>query len=44
MGLPDEHRAAVQRYAGALGYAVQFRLVPLEQASAEPAVVVQEAA
>jgi predicted transcriptional regulator len=40
----DTMVSTVERYAAALGYAVQFHLVPLEQASAEPAVVVHDAA
>jgi hypothetical protein len=40
----DTMVSTVERYAAALGYAVQFHLVALEQASAEPTVVVHEAA
>jgi hypothetical protein len=40
----DTMVSTVERYAAALGYAVQFHLVPLEQASAAPAVIVHDAA
>lgn len=39
----DTMVSTVERYAAALGYAVQFHLVPLQQAAAEPAVVVHDA-
>lgn len=38
----DTMVSTVERYAAALGYAVQFHLVPLQQAAAEPAVVVHD--
>jgi uncharacterized protein (DUF3084 family) len=40
----DAMVSTVERYAAALGYAVQFHLLPLERASAEPAVIVHHAA
>ena len=36
----DAMMSTIEKYAGALGYAIQFHLVPL--AAAEPAVVVHD--
>jgi hypothetical protein len=38
----DAKVSTIEKYAGALGLAVQFRLVPLSQATAEPPIVIQE--
>lgn len=40
----DAKVSTIEKYAGALGYTVQFHLLPVAQASVEPAVVVHEAA
>lgn len=40
----DAKVSTIEKYAQALGFGVQFHLLPLEQAAAEPAVVVHDAA
>jgi predicted transcriptional regulator len=38
----DARVSTVERYAGSLGYVVQYHLVPLDQSADEPTVVVHE--
>jgi predicted transcriptional regulator len=40
----DAKVSTVERYAGTLGYVVQYHLVPLDQSADEPTVVVHESA
>jgi predicted XRE-type DNA-binding protein len=38
----DARLSTFEKYASAIGYAVEFRLVPIEQAAGRPAVVVED--